>query len=206
MVDANLVPFGHPSVLSSSSVSILETKGYKVAVLGIHTLYGDPQESELDALFEYMRLVSELQIIYVHWGDEYSNLPNQRQQKLAELLVQKGADLIIGHHPHVVQSVAVINSVPVFYSLGNFVFDQYFSKETQHGLILTLNTETNQIQIVPTETATTKIQPKLESESEAAATLHALSLISDEVLATYIKAGVVPLRVATSPEKDIMSI
>mgnify|MGYP000465822624 CR=1 FL=1 len=63
-------------------------------------------------------------IISLHWGTEYKFLPKAEQRKEAYLLTKAGADAIIGHHPHVTQSIEFVNDKPVFYSLGNFVFDQ----------------------------------------------------------------------------------
>ncbi len=63
-------------------------------------------------------------IISLHWGTEYKFLPKAEQRKEAHLLTLAGADAIIGHHPHVTQSIEFVNKKPVFYSLGNFVFDQ----------------------------------------------------------------------------------
>ncbi len=63
-------------------------------------------------------------IISLHWGTEYRFLPTAEQRKEAHLLTLAGADAIIGHHPHVTQSIEFVNDKPVFYSLGNFVFDQ----------------------------------------------------------------------------------
>lgn len=63
-------------------------------------------------------------IVSLHWGTEYQFLPKAEQRKEAHLLTLAGADAIIGHHPHVTQSIGFVNEKPVFYSLGNFVFDQ----------------------------------------------------------------------------------
>jgi len=65
-------------------------------------------------------------IINIHWWEEYKLENNKRQSKLAKQLVDAWVDLIIGHHPHVVQNYTTIDWVPVFYSLWNFVFDQPF--------------------------------------------------------------------------------
>ena len=51
-------------------------------------------------------------------------------------MVDSGADIIIGHHPHVIQNYEIYKERPIFYSLGNFIFDQYFSAETQEGLAI----------------------------------------------------------------------
>jgi poly-gamma-glutamate synthesis protein (capsule biosynthesis protein) len=72
-------------------------------------------------------------IISIHWGDEYISSPSEEQIKLAHKLIDLGFDLIMGHHPHVVQPVEKYNGSIIIYSLGNFIFDQNFSKRTQIG-------------------------------------------------------------------------
>ena len=63
-------------------------------------------------------------VAILHWGTEFISTPSLTQRYAAAELVSAGADLIIGHHPHVIQKMDTIGKVPVFYSLGNFVFDQ----------------------------------------------------------------------------------
>lgn len=63
-------------------------------------------------------------IVILHWGVEFQPLPSMQQRIDAQSLIAAGADGIIGHHPHVVQPLRFINGKPVFFSLGNFVFDQ----------------------------------------------------------------------------------
>jgi len=77
-------------------------------------------------------------IVSIHWGDEYKPKSSKAQQNLAHKIIDAGADLIVGSHPHVVQEIEKYNGKLIFYSLGNFIFDQYFSKETQEGLIVEL--------------------------------------------------------------------
>jgi len=71
-------------------------------------------------------------IVSFHWGEEYEPSAGFSQREIAGLLVESGADLVVGHHPHVVQEL----EGNIAYSLGNFVFDQSFSKETMEGLVL----------------------------------------------------------------------
>ncbi|MFZ5559885.1 MAG: CapA family protein [Patescibacteria group bacterium] len=77
-------------------------------------------------------------IVSIHWGEEYKLKSNSAQQELAHKIIDSGGDLIFGHHPHVVQEIEKYNGKFIFYSLGNFIFDQYFSQETQEGLIIGL--------------------------------------------------------------------
>lgn len=67
---------------------------------------------------------SDLIIAYLHFGNEYSNSPNEDQIRIAHELIDYGADVVIGSHPHVTQGIEVYNGKPIFYSLGNFIFDQ----------------------------------------------------------------------------------
>ncbi|WP_025740576.1 CapA family protein [Aquimarina pacifica] len=64
-------------------------------------------------------------IVYIHWGLELQSTPERWQRELAKELVDAGVDAIIGHHPHVVQTIEFIEDVPVFYSLGNYIADAY---------------------------------------------------------------------------------
>ncbi|GIW66594.1 MAG: hypothetical protein KatS3mg095_0492 [Candidatus Parcubacteria bacterium] len=57
----------------------------------------------------------------------------ERQQKICKIAIDSGADLVIGHHPHVIQNIEKYKDKYIFYSLGNFIFDQSFSQETMIG-------------------------------------------------------------------------
>ncbi|MDQ2730466.1 MAG: CapA family protein, partial [Armatimonadota bacterium] len=71
--------------------------------------------------------------VSLHWGNEFSRTPTSGQKELAHRLIDAGAIAIVGHHPHVVQPVEVYRGKPIFYSLGNFVFDRLPGR-TQDGL------------------------------------------------------------------------
>lgn len=78
-----------------------------------------------DAIRSYRASHPHTKIIAVlHWGVELQTAPSMQQRIDAQTLLQAGADVIVGHHPHVVQPLRYLNGKPVFYSLGNFVFDQ----------------------------------------------------------------------------------
>lgn len=74
-------------------------------------------------------------IVFAHWGEEYVP-PTPRVREIARSFVAAGAALVIGAHPHVIQESEIIDGVPVYYSLGNFVFDQYWNQEVSAGLLL----------------------------------------------------------------------
>ena len=71
---------------------------------------------------------ADLVIVHSHWGIEYDSTPNPRQQEIGHALVNAGADIVIGHHSHTLQPVEVYKGKVIFYSLGNFIFDQGWTK------------------------------------------------------------------------------
>lgn len=80
----------------------------------------------------------DILVASVHWGNEYQEQPTQKQTQWARQLVENGVDVVVGHHPHWVQTVANIDGKPVYYSLGNLVFDQMWSEKTKEGLVVKL--------------------------------------------------------------------
>lgn len=74
-------------------------------------------------------------IVSVHWGIEYADNANQSQRTLAHQMVDAGADLILGHHPHVIQGLELYKDRLIAYSLGDFVFDHY-SRRTGEAFVL----------------------------------------------------------------------
>jgi gamma-polyglutamate biosynthesis protein CapA len=78
-------------------------------------------------------------VVYTHWGTEYAKTANSEIKKIAHSFVDSGADLVMGTHPHVIQDKEAYNGKMIYYSLGNFIFDQYFSPETMEGLAVKVN-------------------------------------------------------------------
>jgi poly-gamma-glutamate capsule biosynthesis protein CapA/YwtB (metallophosphatase superfamily) len=72
----------------------------------------------------------------MHAGTEYTRTPNQAQIAFAHTAIEDGADMVIGAHPHWVQTIEKYNGKYIFYSLGNFIFDQEWSQDTKEGLAL----------------------------------------------------------------------
>jgi poly-gamma-glutamate synthesis protein (capsule biosynthesis protein) len=73
-------------------------------------------------------------VVYIHWGNEYDHLQGSVQRIFARKLIESGVDVIIGSHPHVTQGIELYKGRPIFYSLGNFIFDQYFSEDVQESI------------------------------------------------------------------------
>ena len=87
------------------------------------------------------RALSDVVIFMPHWGSDYSATPNYRQYHFRDVALEAGVDLILGNHSHVIQGMQEIEGVPVFYSLGSFVFDQDWSLETQQGIMVEITFE-----------------------------------------------------------------
>lgn len=94
-------------------------------------------QDEIDLIAESNDKV-DLLVVSMHWGVEYQDKALPGVRSLAKEIVGYGADLIVGHHPHWVQDWEFIDGKPVFYSLGNFVFDQMWSEKTKKGLVVVL--------------------------------------------------------------------
>jgi poly-gamma-glutamate synthesis protein (capsule biosynthesis protein) len=82
-------------------------------------------------------------VVYSHWGEEYKLNFNSVQQKTAHAFVDAGADVVIGAHPHVTQPIEIYNNKPIFYSLGNFIFDQAANASTGRGLAVKISLMSN---------------------------------------------------------------
>jgi len=109
---------------SSNEVSTIQGTGMDVGVISV---YAAPVPNDFSEIVEKVKTASkdyDNLIVNVHWGVEYNTEPTSLQKELAHAMVDVGANIIIGHHPHVVQPVEVYNGSIIAYSLGNFISDQ----------------------------------------------------------------------------------
>lgn len=139
---------------------VIEINGLKIAFLafsefGPKANIDQPglamiSETEVKGSVSKARIKNDLVIVSYHFGEEYQNTPNNFQRQYAELAIDSGADLVVGHHPHVIQTLEQYKNTYIMYSLGNFIFDQYFSKETMQGGLLEveINSENKKIEKV----------------------------------------------------------
>lgn len=145
------------------SAFIKEVKGTKIAFLGYVNL-GSPfwkatkdspgiawfNEEKMKEGIKEAKESSDIVVVTFHFGDEYKLKPNENQKYLAHLAVDSGADLVIGHHPHVIQTDEIYKGKNIFYSLGNFVFDQNSPQETTEAQIVKVIIRGNKIrEIIP---------------------------------------------------------
>lgn len=192
LADEGLASFGHPTQVATSSVTYLTQGSTTVAIIGLHTLFTAINDKDLQRVLTVAKARSDWQIAYVHWGNEYVETPQAQDKLLAEKLVKYGIDLIIGHHPHVIQTIDQIDGVPVFYSLGNYIFDQYFSRSVQEGLALVVHFDEgkmHQIDLLPVTSRYSRSQPHLMNQEERKSSLNYVSSISSEAMREGISLG-----------------
>ena len=123
-----------------------------VAFLGLHNTYHELNWTKVKQSIDDAKNKAGYVVVNIHWGEEYKRLSNKKQRDTAHRLVDLGATAVIGHHPHVIQEMEIYKDKPIFYSLGNFIFDQYFSKDTQEGYSVELTLDEGKlkdIQLIP---------------------------------------------------------
>lgn len=123
--------------VGDGNLVIIEKNKIKFGFLGFNFLTAKPQNKDLDLIRNSKRKVDIL-VVSVHWGEEYKDKPSSHQRLLARQLSEAGADYIVGHHPHWIQEIEKIGNTEVYYSLGNFIFDQMWSEETKKGMSVNL--------------------------------------------------------------------
>ncbi len=114
--------FGEPNLEKGYFTKEIGDK--KVSFIGIDLTSRSNNMEEYYALANRLKNSSDFLVVNLHWGVEYDLKPSEEQKDVAHKLIDNGADLIIGHHPHVIQPVEIYKNKAIFYSLGNFVFDQ----------------------------------------------------------------------------------
>jgi poly-gamma-glutamate synthesis protein (capsule biosynthesis protein) len=137
-----------PDLDAARRPSFFEVGGIRVAILGYDTIRRDfsatatrPGTNEMTPTRVRRDVAAaraagaDLVIVFPHWGIEYTAQTTARQRKLAHAAIDAGADLVIGSHPHWAGGIEVYRGVPIFYCLGDFVFDIDLSEQTLEGIV-----------------------------------------------------------------------
>lgn len=170
--------------------SVLEKQGIIFLAFNKTYLHNCSNGQLINAIKKVRQLnKNQFLVVSIHWGEEYKLIASQQQQELAYSFIDAGADLIIGHHPHVVQNIEVYENKAIFYSLGNFIFDQYFSEDTQQGLAVELQLSKNKAIYYLHPISTGIAQPFLMEDLEKMQFLEELSSRSSIDLTGKIRAG-----------------
>ena len=130
---------------------IMEKNGIKYALLSYTTttnglsrpegkeyLVNVYDKAQVKKDVERLRGKVDLLMVAMHWGEEYTHTPNANQEEIAKYLSNLGVDIIIGHHPHVIQPVDFIGNTMVIYSLGNFIASQQGAIAKHTGLMMSV--------------------------------------------------------------------
>lgn len=119
---------------TNEKLEIIEKNNIKFGFIGFDFVSRSPTKKDWD-MISSANEQADILIVSPHWGQEYKPA-SKLQKEWARLIVENGAELVVGHHPHVVQEHETINNSLVFYSLGNLVFDQMWSEETKSGILV----------------------------------------------------------------------
>jgi len=182
------------NITEAHQAKIVQANGLRIAFLAYNqigpdyfaatetspgTAFMDPER--MVAAVKAARERADVVVVSCHWGIEYTPYPNASQQELAQTLVDAGATLIIGHHPHVVQALGYGQGAFTAYSLGNFVFDQGFSEETSQGLVLRCLLDASGVKMVEfLPVRITDCQPALMSPEDGARVLERVLSVTEE--------------------------
>jgi poly-gamma-glutamate synthesis protein (capsule biosynthesis protein) len=185
-------PFGHPRDNADYYVTNTEPR---IAVIGLNQVGATVATSALTSLINRAHAEADYVVAYVHWGEEYTTEISPAQQQLTDFLVTEEVPLVIGHHPHVVQPIRKIDETVIIYSLGNTVFDQYFSKEVQEGLLTGIEATKSGLvlNLYPISSLSSPHQPQLLEDDLARVWLTQLADMSDDSLRSNIITGQIPL-------------
>ena len=220
LLSQNILPVG--TVLSDSMEldtndgPVIERDGVKIGFLGYsYTAKNDGGKSthpQIASAYDLQKLQtdiatlktrSDVVVVSMHAGTEYTRAPNQNQIDFAHAAIDAGANIVIGHHPHWIQPVEIYSPQPsspgdgegwgevetkrqgiIFYSLGNFVFDQMWSQETREGLMVKLNFENQELKSA--ELLPVIIEnyccPRLANDQEKPNILRKINLDSDIIV------------------------
>jgi poly-gamma-glutamate synthesis protein (capsule biosynthesis protein) len=166
LTEGDLSFFGNPRDDIEDHVYFTEINDQTFSFIGFDDTIFKLNDEKVANLIKTVDEKSDITIVSIHWGAEYEHRPLKRMVSLAHLFVDSGADIVIGHHPHVVQVMEVYKNAPIFYSLGNFVFDQYWSLDTQEGMGVNITIRKKAISISLLPFAIPKSQPTLMQGDE----------------------------------------
>jgi poly-gamma-glutamate synthesis protein (capsule biosynthesis protein) len=162
---------------------MVERKGLRIAILGYNEFM--PRSFEADhnapgvAWSEDEQVVDDIRrarqvhradlvIPIMHWGWENEPVANARQRQLARLMVEAGADAVIGGHPHVTQDIEFIHGKPVIYSVGNFVMKETDNAQQRRGWVLRLALDKQGVRALDTRVAHIRLDGVPERDDHAA--------------------------------------
>lgn len=150
--------FGNRSLESSYIIKKVHNK--TVAFVGIDQVTQSVPIEKFYSLVKKLKKENDYVVVNIHWGYEYDKLQSKIQVDIAHILVDNGADVIFGHHPHVVQPLEIYKGKAIFYSLGNLIFDQQ-TPGTNQGIGVGIILDDNRMNFYIFPYSIVNTQPKL---------------------------------------------
>ncbi|OHA58189.1 MAG: AmmeMemoRadiSam system protein B [Candidatus Vogelbacteria bacterium RIFOXYD1_FULL_44_32] len=183
--------FGGATDSGLHNVVIFQGEGLKLAVIGMNlTFPGQTPEGAVVIIKKLKEDANTKVAVFAHWGVEYVEQHNATQSAAAHTWIDAGADMVIGAHPHVIQDAEIYKGKPIFYSLGNFIFDQVYP-ETQVGLMLAGKFTESSIKLFALPIRLTNYQPQLIRGDEKKTVLDQLYFpLKDYVIKTPAGDGI----------------
>ncbi len=175
LLAGGVIPFGHQVRDDEIALATTTVRGVRLAFAGFNTTDNPIHESDAGRVLAIASSTNDLVVAFMHWGAEYQDHPTQDVQTRARWLIDHGADLVIGGHPHWTQGVDEYKGKLIVYSLGNFIFDQDFSDETRQGLALDVVIHRDQVCLVPHPIWIEASQPMLETGEKRMTRMQALT-------------------------------
>ena len=186
-----LLSFGHALYADAGGAASVGIRNERLALVGMNATY---PSFVLEDAEEFVRKIRSEEpeaflAVNIHWGEEYQKKSNARQREIAHALADAGADLLVGHHPHLAQEIEVYRGKAIFYSLGNFIFDQYASADTKEGLLVRMSLTPGEVryELLPADLG--RSQPELMPEDKKTAWLAELARRGEQVLESQVGAG-----------------
>ena len=136
--EQGILHFGDARGVTTDTALRMSVRGRKIAFIGLEEVVYKINDEAAVKLVQSLTAEGYEVIPYVHMGIEYQHKANQRQKELLHKLIDAGAIMVIAHHPHVVEGYEKYKGRLIFYSLGNAIFDQYWSYDTQEGLSIAI--------------------------------------------------------------------
>jgi gamma-polyglutamate biosynthesis protein CapA len=193
LTTAGLTVGGNPQTLSNDEILYHTIDGVRIAIIPVNMIGSTPPLVHITTVLADAVKKSDMQIISIHWGTEYELVAHESQRALARAFIDAGADAIIGSHPHVVQDIEEYRGAPIFYSLGNCIFDQYWNADVQIGLAVALSFEEKKVQytLLPLTSIDSRSAPRPMNRVERAQFFDSLAERSEVSLADAITDGVI---------------
>lgn len=153
--DAGVAHFGLPAGASAQAGEPMEStvaagtiNRIPFSFINYNEFSGGGAASTTVVQIRRARGAGHIPVVYTHWGIEYATTSSAYSRELAHSFVDAGAEIVIGSHPHVVEESETYRGKRIYYSLGNFIFDQYMNDDVQHGLLLEVTFGPSGVQVV----------------------------------------------------------